>query len=276
MSAEQSLVGAMGCASWCAHDRLGEHAALAPAGSVMREAGGVPVFGQATALGLNEVGVTDLVMTTLWRCGPRAAAYAVSAGAETHHVGADIAILHPGPTNRIIHYQAKLAWLDDSVFRLKSTVTKAQVEKLNRRTVDIQGDTYDVTGRVALYQADTAPFLRGRPACCGFGAPWGAWWWSGRGAEATAEPTIGRDYYKSALVRCRCSPSGIVAAPVPPRGQAVAVVPEATTWPWEFDIYEWFRGASPLDSGDSPTEQAPAVRRVRGNGRSISDPRPSG
>lgn len=246
MSAEQSLIGAMGCASWRAHDRLGEHAALAPVGGVIRQAGGLPVFGQAAVLGLNEVGVTDVVMATLWRCGPRAAAFSVSAGAETHHLGADIAVVRPA-TARIVHYQAKLASLDGTDFTLKSPVTKAQVNKLNRRTVTIEGLRYQVSGRLALYQADTTPFLRDG---CGYCTPvphFPRWLWSGHGSASTPDPEIGRRYYEHALVQCRCSPSGIVAAPVPARGCRAAVVKESVTWPWEFDIHEWLAARSPLD-----------------------------
>src|SRR5258708_26375632 len=93
MSAEQSLVGAMGCASWRSHHRLREHAALAPLGGAIQGSKS-PKLAHTEVLGLNEVGVTDLVMATIWRFGPQAAAYAVSPGAEANHLGADIAILH--------------------------------------------------------------------------------------------------------------------------------------------------------------------------------------
>src|SRR6266851_274931 len=100
MSAEQSLVGAMGCASWRSHNRLREHAALAPLSGVIRGSASLRL-GSAAVLGLNEVGVTDLVMATIWRFGPSAVAYGVSPGAEANHLGADIAIVHTA-TSRIL------------------------------------------------------------------------------------------------------------------------------------------------------------------------------
>lgn len=207
------------------------------------------------------MGVTDEVMDTLWQCGPWAASYAVSAGAETHHVGADIAILRPG-TTQIIHYQAKLAWLNGGSFQLKSPVTQAQVQKLNRRTVRIQGVTYGITGRLALYQANTQPFLRSHCPDCD---PWSSWRFRlcRPPVAPTPDPRIGRDYYEHVLMGCRCSPSGIVAAPVPPRENDVISVAERGTWPWEFDLYEWTRQNSRLDQGGNTENRAPEFEEYR-------------
>ncbi len=50
---------------------------------------------------------------------------------------------------------------------------------------------------------------------------------------------------------------------VPHGRQPVNSLAEALTWPWEFDTYEWFRRASPLDRRDllawrlPPTQSAP-------------------
>ena len=264
MVAEQSLVGAMGCASWRAHWRLDEHAAVAPSGGMARARSGSPVFGSVGAVDLNEVGVTDLVMATLWRCGPTAASYAVSASVETNHLGADIAILHRR-SRRIAVYQAKVAWLDrpnSTAFRLKSKVTKSQVNLLHRPQVTVQGVQYRVTGRLALYQADDRTFLRKHCGCCDC-ALWllASRWWPVRHMSPRADPQIGREYYENVLACCGCSPSGVLAAPVPPRGSSVTAVALATTWPWEFDVFEWFRATdrdrtgSPLDNGEAPGDR---------------------
>ena len=219
------------------------------------------MFDGVTALSLNEVGVTDEVMDTLWQCGPTAASYAVTAGAETHHVGADIAILRPS-TTKLIHYQAKLGWLDGSNFVLKAPVSRAQVEKLNRRTVPIQGVTYTVTGRIAVYQANERPFLREACPMCAMRhfpwrlAPWARW-------DSGPDPTIGSVYYEEVLAACRCSPSGIVAAPVPPRGSSVTAIQRNTTWPWEFDFHEWVHARSPLDVGGELSDDSPEFEHYR-------------
>ncbi len=66
VTVEQSLVGAMGCASWRARHGLLEYADLAPVGDVIR--GGrrrAPSVVRPRVLGLNEVGVTDAVMATI-------------------------------------------------------------------------------------------------------------------------------------------------------------------------------------------------------------------
>jgi hypothetical protein len=72
VTAEQSLVGAMGCASWRSHYRLREYAALAqvgphPLARVIRVDRGSLAFGTAGVLDLNEVGVTDTLLAALCR-----------------------------------------------------------------------------------------------------------------------------------------------------------------------------------------------------------------
>src|ERR1017187_7930574 len=62
MTAEQSLVGAMGCASWRSHCRLREHAALAPVAGIIWGVSRLRIEG-ADVLDLNEVGVTDAVLS---------------------------------------------------------------------------------------------------------------------------------------------------------------------------------------------------------------------
>jgi hypothetical protein len=249
MSAEQSLVGAMGCASWRSHYRLREHAALAPIGGTIR-AGTGPFRGSTSVLGLNEVGVTDLVMASIWRFGPRGAAYAVSPTAEANFLGADIAIIHPA-TQRVLLYQAKLAHLVLDTFVLKSPVTISQMKLLNRKYLALDGDRYRMSGRLALYQADSTPFIDDCPDVRILGnTEWWDWRWRDVPENPTPEqsfPEIGRSYYEEILAGCGCSPSGILASAVPHIRTSLPSVPSAMTWPWEFDTYEWLRGTSPLE-----------------------------
>jgi hypothetical protein len=256
VTAEQSLVGAMGCASWRTRHRLLEYAAVAPAGRIIRGGSASGLSLQANRdLGLNEVGVTDSVMAALWRFGPTGAAYAVSSGAESNHLGADIAIVHSA-TNRVLLYQAKLARQDESRFELKSHATNDQIALLEQTSVYLKGASFGVTGHLALYQADMAPFLdRCRSDL------WFDWWhpwrwhpgWPSRSFEPL--PDVGRDYYKEILSSRGCSPSGVLAAavtgPVP-----IASVAISSTWPWEFDTHEWLQGASRIDAGTGPHGEA--------------------
>ncbi len=251
MTAEQSLVGAMGCASWRSHYRLREYAALAPIAGVIR-GGASPRIESADVLDLNEVGVTDAVLAAIWRFGPSVAAYAISSHAEAKHLGADIAFVHL-PTSRILLYQAKLARYDDSgAFRLKSPVTRKQLDLLRRRhPIEIQGIRYQRTGRLALYQQDLTPHLGHCPAPFMPGM-WQEPWWSGPGPLPAGPggtwgpmPKIGRRYYETVLARCGCSPSGVLAALVPSGREPVTSVAVASTWPWEFQAHQWLRQASP-------------------------------
>jgi hypothetical protein len=243
MTAEQSLVGAMGCASWRAHHRLREYAETAPSGGIIR--GGPrsqPTTRPAVALGLNEVGVTDAVMAVLWRLGPEASAYSISPGAESNHLGADIAFVHSA-TKRVLLYQAKLAKLDGTVFRLKSDASTDHVEMLTRASVKLNGVAFAVTGRMALYQTDSTPFLKEGDHF--WFDEWEDRWHRGSlHREFTRRPEAGGRYYEHVL-RHGCSPSGVLAAPVPDSAPVSAVVASAS-WPWEFDMYDWLGGLSPL------------------------------
>jgi hypothetical protein len=190
-------------------------------------------------------------MATIWRFGPTAVAYGVSPGAESNHLGADIAFVHT-PTSRILLYQAKLATHGSGMFSLKSKVTVTQVRLLRRRSVVVQGTKYRVTGRIALYQIDVTPFIN---RCLPHGVPaswWDTWFWRGPQRDLTradrlGDPEIGRRYYESALAGRGCSPGGVLAAPVPVGHGAATSIKEDRAWPWEFDIYEWLRARSPLD-----------------------------
>lgn len=242
----------MGCASWRVRHRYREYSALAPAGGAI--SGGPktrPTFTSVEPWGLNEVGVTDGTMVTLWKAGPNGASYAVTSGAESQHLGADIALVHRR-TNRILLYQAKLARLERGVFRLKSVAPAAQVRRLRRRSVVLSGVQYAVTSRFALYQIDDAPFLQHcflEPLRC-----WRPWSWE---SVIVPRPQIGRDYYKDVLRHGPCSPSGILAAPVVGR-EAVTSIRGSLTWPWEFDAHEWLGGSSRLDSSEWPSDAATA------------------
>jgi hypothetical protein len=237
----------MGCASWRVHYRVREYRDLAPSGSVIH--GGPansPWTKPPNAFGLNEVGVTDSVMMSLWRFGPKAATFAVSQGAEANHLGADIAIMH-STSRRLLLYQAKLAKLNKDRFRLKSPVTASQANLLLQKSVTLNGIQYAVTGRLALYQVDITPYIY--RCIYRFVFAWPYWWpWVSSHRKFVPNAQVGRDYYVDMLVGCRCSPSGVLAAPA--TGPApIDSVPESQTWPWEFFTYGWLHRTSPLDTG---------------------------
>ena len=258
MTVEQSLVGALGCASWRSRHRLSEHAALAPAGGTIQGKRSLALE-HTKVLGLNEVGVTDLVMATIWRCGPNGAAFAISAAAEANHLGADIAFLHRR-TSRILLYQAKLACLDNGVLALKSLVTKSQVDLLRRRSVKLKGTEYQVTGRLALYQTDLTTFIDRCPCSLHFDFWWREQWLEQRlglpsmGSAIAREPGLGRNYYEE-ILRYGCSPSGVLATGIGAGSNPIKSIVPSETWPWEFDIHEWLRGASPLDGAGGGTDK---------------------
>ena len=262
---EQTLVGAMGLASWAARSRLLEYADAATAGGLIKVVRGVPTRAGVGPTTLSEVGVTDAVMATIWATGPTRAAYAVSAAAEAGHLGADIAIVHMA-TRRVLLYQAKLARLDmkRDLFRLKSTLTVDQRAKLGEREVDLDGDRYMVTGRLAIYQVDHT--------CCidGCDDPDLAWWrhrldWPTSPRRRPFGPWTGTTYYTDVLLRHRCSPSGILAAGATFRSR----VPVGSTWPWEFETFGWLRGTNdgPIfkdgSTADPPLFDAYADQQLR-------------
>ncbi len=51
------------------------------------------------------------------------------------------------------------------------------------------------------------------------------------------------------LASIACSPSGILAALVPGGDGRLTSVATASTWPWEFDVYEWLRCAEAGGNG---------------------------
>ena len=164
-------------------------------------------------------------------------------------LGADIAIVHSS-TSRILLYQAKLARLDGSQFDLKSDATTDQIALLNQASVTVDGRSYSVTGRLALYQADVTPFLdRCSPDLwIHWRSPW-HWGLGWPGASFDRLPEVGRWYYEE-ILRFGCSPSGVVAAPASGTSPISSVAVTAT-WPWEFDTHTWLRGGSPVDRAAS-------------------------
>jgi hypothetical protein len=267
MTVEQSFVGALGCASWRSHYRLSEHAALAPVGGTIQRQRGSLVLGNTGVLGLNEVGVTDLVMATIWRCGPNGAAFAISQTAEANHLGADIAFLRRS-SSRILLYQAKLARLNNGAFELKSKVTTSQVRSLRLQSVELHGSTYQVTGRLALYQTDLTPFIDRCSCSFHFDFWWHNQWLRPRlgstsaGSGIARDPELGRSYYEEVL-RCGCSPSGVLATGIGADSNPITKVDPSRTWPWEFDVHEWIQRKSPLDgAGGETDDDGPLYQRV--------------
>lgn len=255
MSALQSLVGAMGLASWRCRERLVDHATVAPASAVITHSGQSLAVQQSSVLGLHEVGITDLVMATIWRHGPRAVAYGVSSHAEARHLGADIAILHRR-SRRILLYQAKLGHIAGDQLTLKSEVSGSQLKLLNRKRVTLSGIVYRVGGRLAIYQIEPSRLSR-----CENGLPLSGLCkslpmfmsplWRGIGPPSNRPPSgLGREYYNTCLLLHQCSPCGILASPVPRPGKPLSFVARSHTWPWEFDVYDW------LDS-DRPSDRLP-------------------
>lgn len=263
MTRAQTLAGPMGMASWRAHWILNEYAAAAGGGGNVFSSGGRPRFNHSLdPLGLNEGGVTDAVLATLWQFGPAGAVYGVSARVESRYFGADIAFIDAG-RKRILLYQAKLARLDGADLNLKPRVPQSHVGHLTRRSVRVDGDRFDVTGRLALYRADHTPFVNNCAALpfahspFSLPVPFGWPWWR---SASPAGASVGRHYYEDVL-RAGCSPGGVLAAAVTRGPGQIDLVSVLRTWPWEFDIFHWhqrFRG--PLDSVPGGSGGTPAVR----------------
>jgi hypothetical protein len=263
----------MGCASLLARLRVVqfEHAALAGTqfarGGTKNKRTNPLIRAVNGPRGLNEVGVTDGVMAALWRFGPIAASYAVTANVENLHLASDIAIIHRA-TTRILLYQAKVASFDGANFKLKSSVTAKQVSDLTAlesKKLNIGKVAFDVSTRLALYQAGEGSFgsmstspifgVSARLALAiagvsphdiaesarGSGMPWPSFQF---------DHTVARDYYEECLQGTPQSPCGVLAAPI--LGQPVSsrknptvtyakidkVVASAVR-PWEFDFKQW-------------------------------------
>lgn len=229
MSLANQLAGALGLASWRAHFLLTEYAGAAPSGMIFAGAKSAQVQ-TPQALGLNEVGVTDSVIATMWRCAPASTAASTTGPAEKHHFGADLAIVDLN-RNRLLLYQAKLGSLTPSGdLVLKSQVPSGQVKLLRRRSVLVGGRSFSVTGRLAIYQIDYTPHLHLPP---GFSLPHSFLIPFGVG------PADALQYFQHVLSPHSISPGGVLAAAIPVGKPPVKSVKAASTWPWEFDAYHW-------------------------------------
>jgi hypothetical protein len=285
VTAIQELVAAMGCASLLTKLRIVqfEHAA---ANGIQFAGGGnkqnpaaphiQPVNGRR---GLNEVGLTDGIMSALWRLGPFGASYAVTANVENLHLASDIAFIHRA-SKRIRLYQAKVASLHGKTYKLKSSVTAQQVsglKALESKKISIGNVAFDVSVRLALYQAGVQS-NRSMSTSSTFGVSadigWGIFGVSQHDFLASNrrfampwpsfqdDSKIARLYYDQCLHGAPQSPCGVLAAPVLARAVPSQTNPKAThakisdvgglvVQPWEFDFKLW------TQQGNS--KQQPAV-----------------
>ncbi len=245
------LVGAMGLASWRARFALKEYATAAKTGRLHHWGTMAPA--QTTSpetLDLNEVGVTDAVMASLWKCGPPKSAYGVTAGAGSSYLAADIAVVQQA-TNRILLYRAKLGSLgsESTDLQLKSPISEEHVRSLRRETLQVGDVTYGLTGRLAIFQIDHTPYLANDYGTDSPDSGWWPWW-------GIDEPdySAAACYYKNVIVPTRSSPSGVLAAPLANGDSGISMVPAASTWPWEFDIYSWLNGLPGLNGVEPRTD----------------------
>ncbi len=237
-----------------------EFALAAPNGIELAASGAAgnrsAVWKSARPIGISEVGVTDSIMSTIWTHAPSSGARSITSPAETEITGADIPFVDVAG-GRILLYQSKIGERDGPDYRLKSNVTTEQVDKLRSPSIQIDGVTYSVTGRLAVYQgADTQPCFGHDRAGARDRRRWLHWFWSGRDDVYTR---------KRLLVDCHvahmrkfpgCSAGAVRAAPV---GKAkTSEVLAFTTWPWEFDFLAWTIGVdSHVDKPRSPEPVAP-------------------
>lgn len=239
---------------------LADYASAAPLGVTFAGSKQVTVT-TPSVLGLNEVGVTDAVMATMWRCGPLRSAASTTGPAEKHHFGSDIAIVDR-PQRRLILYQAKLGSLDSrGNFDLKSPVSANQVRLLQQAEVSVAGTTFAVTGRLAIYQTDHLPYTYGHGI-----VPWPGLLWPWQKG-----PSDAIQYFDTFLGPHSFSPCGVMAAAVSAGNSSIRSVPAKATWPWEFDTYHWVHGfTSYVDLPSSETrtsEDAFRPQWVRGDER---------
>jgi hypothetical protein len=246
------LAGAMGIASWRARATLSEYAQAVdiPGSSLNKSQGGV-VTGRPEHWSLNEVGVSDAVMASLWRHAPEGMTYVVSSQAESQFLGGDLAIVDGTLAIRV--YQAKLVKdVDRSTneYVLKSPLTHAHSFHLNTGTFDWDGQLHQKTGYLALYQ-------RALPVAPGAREPRRSRWWL-EAATSVGAPHLGGVYYWDMMAGGRGKPPrmasarGIMAAPVPPlpAQENVDRVEVLGSWPWEYGVANvWSGPASDSSSG---------------------------
>jgi hypothetical protein len=265
------LAGAMGIASWRARVVLREFAQAADlAGATLSKSGGGVVTGRPEPWSLNEVGVTDAVAAALWRHAPEGMTYAVSSQAESHVLGGDLAVVDGHGTLRV--YQAKLVREVDRTTKeyvLKSPLTHAHSSHLNTGTFVWDGQAYQKSGYLALYQM-ALPIVHGTRR------PVRSRWWA-EAAASLGAPHLGGVYHWDMMAAARgnsarmASARGIMAAPVPPLPalQSVDRVPVADSWPWEYGVANVWSGPA----SDLPTRGSDEVITAESeDGESLAAP----
>lgn len=129
---------------------------------------------------------------------------------------------------------------------LKSSVPSSHVKLLTQPSVTVGTVTFKVTGRLAVYQIDHAPYMQN---CTNVPIPLGLWWpWMGSGPDFRTA----RKYYRDVLRPRACSPCSVLASALPSVIPPVLSVPAVHTWPWEFDAYQWAHGFPSYVDGSQP------------------------
>lgn len=261
MTVRMEVSSAMGLASWRAHCWYSEYTKAQQSAKIIT--GGPvspPTIGRPESWGLNEVGVTDAVMTTMWKLGPANVSFAVSSGAESNHFGADIAILDR-TGGRLVVYQAKLARLEQKRLRLKSNVEQEHLKLLlcpRNITLESMPESkkkFSIISRLALYQIDCKHYLTSSQSTVRWNM-WGEPWFVEELGYETSWRMLPpqerlRTYYND-YVRRGLSSGGVLAARVDAslidkESQNIKWVDIPKTWPWEFDLYGLLNGGSDLD-----------------------------
>ncbi len=239
----------MGIASWRARSALRSYAyATTRPATVLKKVGAGATTVTASSTALNEVGVTDAVMSTLWCHSPQDATYAITSQAEATVLGGDLAIVD---ASNVIHvYQSKIVESIDAAtdeYVLKSAVTHAQASLLNGGLFSWNGRVHSFRGYLALYQRQ----LRVVP---GTVSPSRSQWWKDA-AKSEAPPRLGAVYYWDMMSGSGGNPDrmasgrGIMAAPIPvvdpTKATGSSRVPVASSWPWEYGIANAWRGPMP-------------------------------
>ncbi|GAB3862711.1 hypothetical protein GCM10028801_28760 [Nocardioides maradonensis] len=222
--------------------------ASAGTGRFLHKAGKGVTSKAAAAASINEVGLTDVAMASLWTHAEAGTTYAVTSKAEANVLGGDLAVLDGAGTLRI--YQAKLVKDLDAVsgeYVLKSALAVAHTLLLNSGTFNWDGRRFHMNGYLALYQQHLG-------VVHGTRKPHRSVWWTAT-ANSVNAPALGARYYWDMMRPTpMASARGIMAAPVPPLPASTAVdrVPIHNSWPWEYSIANTWTGPA----GGPPTDDA--------------------
>jgi hypothetical protein len=256
VTVEQTLAGAMGAASFRVRERMREYAAgVSPtsglAASSPQASGSISALSKGLdPWSVDERGLTDLVMSTLWWFGPSRAEHvsclAVTQSGESKATGADVAFVDVA-SHRILVYQSKVAYRhsDGVRFELKNAVKAHHPVLLGKTQLDFNGTSHGFEGRLALY--NTAPASESDES------DFEPWYWSGdlfglrrrlwHSALLTNysnDPRLGQDLYTQALVRGSWSARGVLAARLPALDPITRRhLSISATWPCEWDFYAW-------------------------------------